>query len=345
MTRIRVRDAVALAAALLYALLWIGWVAGWGWLHSFDQALLNPPHAYGVEHPGWVHGWNVFSTVFGPEVLRGLVLVLIVVELIRRNYRPAVFLLLTAGGSALVTEVAKTLADRPRPETRLVEAHGMSFPSGHAVGDLVIVGGLEWAYDLSPLLDPKNRIVNLGPVIYSTHPYPLKSRPPSMAAEWDAKFGDVAKIVPVIVGEYGVDDSNTEPFGLGDAMARRHRTGRRPHPEQRRRPHEQHRLEPEDRRRPTHLPQPMEEDRGAPVLPRPRRARVRVREDVDARVGHASHEQLAQPHVPPQVEVDDRPQPVHEHRHPHERQRHEHRPLGLHRPKATGARAAPEFWP
>ncbi|MCB9440539.1 MAG: phosphatase PAP2 family protein [Mycolicibacterium sp.] len=165
MTRIRVRDAVALAAALLYALLWIGWVAGWGWLHSFDQALLNPPHAYGVEHPGWVQGWNVFSTVFGPEVLRGLVLVLIVVELIRRNYRPAVFLLLTAGGSALVTEVAKTLADRPRPETRLVEAHGMSFPSGHAVGDLVIVGGLLVAY--LPVIAPRWRtlVIALGAAV------------------------------------------------------------------------------------------------------------------------------------------------------------------------------------
>lgn len=90
-----------------------------------------------------------------------------------------------------------------------------------ATETLCIVGGLEWAYDLSPLLDPANRIVGLGPVIYATHPYPLKSRPPSMAAEWDAKFGNVGRIVPVIVGEYGVDDSMTDPFGLGDANAAR----------------------------------------------------------------------------------------------------------------------------
>lgn len=90
-----------------------------------------------------------------------------------------------------------------------------------ATDTLVLVGGLDYAYDLSPLLDPQNRIQNLGPVIYATHPYPLKSRPPSMAAEWDAKFGNVARIVPVILGEYGVDDSRTEPFGLGDVAAAR----------------------------------------------------------------------------------------------------------------------------
>lgn len=80
---------------------------------------------------------------------------------------------------------------------------------------LVVVGGLDYAYDLSALSDPANRIQGLGPIIYSTHPYPLKSTPPSMAPEWDVKFGNIAQIVPVIVGEYGVDASATQPFGLG----------------------------------------------------------------------------------------------------------------------------------
>ena len=81
---------------------------------------------------------------------------------------------------------------------------------------LIVVGGLDYAYDLTPLLDANNRISGLGPIIYSTHPYPLKSDPPSMAAEWDAKFGSIANLVPVIIGEYGVDDSSTPPQGLGD---------------------------------------------------------------------------------------------------------------------------------
>ena len=48
---------------------------------------------------------------------------------------------------------------------------------------LVVVGGLDYAYDLTPLLQPSNRITGLGPIIYATHPYPLKTTPPSMAPD------------------------------------------------------------------------------------------------------------------------------------------------------------------
>lgn len=84
---------------------------------------------------------------------------------------------------------------------------------------LVVVGGLDYAYDLTPLLQPSNRITGLGPIIYATHPYPLKTTPPAMAPEWDAKFGNVAKLLPVLIGEYGVDDSSGSPFGLGSKSA------------------------------------------------------------------------------------------------------------------------------
>jgi hypothetical protein len=88
-----------------------------------------------------------------------------------------------------------------------------------ATDTLILVGGLDYAYDLTPLLTPNNRIVGMGPIIYATHPYPLKSNPPSMASEWDSKFGQVAEQVPVIIGEYGVDDSSTSPYGLGSKDA------------------------------------------------------------------------------------------------------------------------------
>lgn len=91
--------------------------------------------------------------------------------------------------------------------------------SAGASDTLIVVGGLDYAYDLSPLMDPSNRITGMGPIIYATHPYPLKSMPASMASEWDVKFGNVSNIVPVIVGEYGVDDSSTVPYGLGSKSA------------------------------------------------------------------------------------------------------------------------------
>jgi membrane-associated phospholipid phosphatase len=96
-------------------------------------------HQLGQGHSGWLTAWDVFCTVLGPNAFRLVVLVLIVVALIRRNVRIAMFLVITVELSALVTEIAKALADRPRPATALVTAHGTSFPSGHALGIIVLV--------------------------------------------------------------------------------------------------------------------------------------------------------------------------------------------------------------
>lgn len=90
-----------------------------------------------------------------------------------------------------------------------------------ATETLVVVGGLDWAYDLSPLADPQNRLTGLGPIIYATHPYPLKKTPPTTAADWDEKFGRVADQVPVLVGEFGADDTQSVPVGLGSKAAAR----------------------------------------------------------------------------------------------------------------------------
>lgn len=91
--------------------------------------------------------------------------------------------------------------------------------SAGAMDTLVLIGGLDYAYDLTPLLEPANRITEFGPVLYSTHPYPWKTTPPAMAEDWNLKFGNIAEIVPVIVGEYGVDDSNAAGFGLSSKTA------------------------------------------------------------------------------------------------------------------------------
>jgi hypothetical protein len=85
---------------------------------------------------------------------------------------------------------------------------------------LVIVGGLDWSYDLSPLLDPANRLPALGPIAYATHPYPFKSgndAPPHGPPQWDQKFGRVAHQVPVMVTEFGCDASGERPYGFADA--------------------------------------------------------------------------------------------------------------------------------
>ncbi|MEU9806786.1 phosphatase PAP2 family protein [Mycobacterium sp. NPDC050853] len=125
------------AALLIYALLWLGYVRQWSWLAGLDAAALDPAHEYGVAHPGWVTAWDVFCTVLGPTAFRLAVAVVVIVLLVRRQPRVAVFLVLTVELSAVVTELAKLLVNRPRPETALVGAYASSFPSGHAVGTVV----------------------------------------------------------------------------------------------------------------------------------------------------------------------------------------------------------------
>lgn len=135
----RWRTATAAVAALTYATLWIGFVREWPWLAAVDRWFLEPAYAFGVDHPAWVTAWDVFCLVFGPDAFRVVTVVLVVVLLRRRRVRSAVFLVVCVVLSWVVTQVAKELADRPRPSTALVSAWSSSFPSGHALGVLVSV--------------------------------------------------------------------------------------------------------------------------------------------------------------------------------------------------------------
>ncbi|AKS30908.1 phosphatase PAP2 family protein [Mycolicibacterium goodii] len=129
----------AVLAAVVYALMWFGYRAGWGWLIAFDDAGLDPAFRFGTGHPAWVTAWDVFCTVLGPYAFRMAAAVFIMFALLRRYYRVAVFALLTVELSGVVTQVAKLTADRPRPPTALVYAAWTSFPSGHALGVMTSV--------------------------------------------------------------------------------------------------------------------------------------------------------------------------------------------------------------
>lgn len=63
--------------------------------------------------------------------------------------------------------------------------------------NLVIIGGLDWAYDLSRV--PENRI-NGHNIAYATHPYDTAQRQP---ASWRRAWGELAATDPVIMTEFG----------------------------------------------------------------------------------------------------------------------------------------------
>jgi undecaprenyl-diphosphatase len=158
----RVRAALVVLALALYALMWAGWELGWSWVVGPDDLALAAAGRAAVEHRGWVIFWDVWCTVFSPLSFRLLALGLIVVALLRRSdssparwapagpRRVALFLFLSVELSGLVTEIAKWLADRPRPATAMVHALGTSFPSGHALGSMVAM--LAFAVVLGPLV-------------------------------------------------------------------------------------------------------------------------------------------------------------------------------------------------
>jgi membrane-associated phospholipid phosphatase len=121
-------------AAAVYVTLWAGWSMQWAWLDAFDAWGLGAFHRFGADHPAWVTFWQVLCTVLGPNGFRIIGLVVIVVALRHRQFRLALFLVLSVELSGLVTEALKAAAHRPRPETALVFAPSWSFPSGHALG-------------------------------------------------------------------------------------------------------------------------------------------------------------------------------------------------------------------
>ncbi|MDT5065926.1 MAG: hypothetical protein QOK02_2081 [Mycobacterium sp.] len=120
-------------ATAVYVTLWVGWSMHWGWLAAVDAWGLGAFYHFGVDHPTWVTFWQVLCTVLGPNAFRIVGVVVIVVALRHRQFRLALFLVLSVELSGLVTEALKAAAHRPRPETALVFAPSWSFPSGHAL--------------------------------------------------------------------------------------------------------------------------------------------------------------------------------------------------------------------
>jgi membrane-associated phospholipid phosphatase len=145
---------VAMAAIVVYAVMWVGYLQNWSLLHSVDWSLLDAAHDFAVTHPPWVRFWTVVSFVLGPVPLRLLGVVAAVVAMVKRNLRAALLLLACAPLSGFVTLAAKGLVNRPRPSTMLVAAPSTSFPSGHALETTAA-----WLALLSLLLPVLSRMI------------------------------------------------------------------------------------------------------------------------------------------------------------------------------------------
>lgn len=84
---------------------------------------------------GWISHVARIVTFFGNGwVVAAVVVAALAFLLLRRRFPDALFIGLSAAGTAILVAVAKHLIDRPRPvaSVRLVTATGAAFPSGHA---------------------------------------------------------------------------------------------------------------------------------------------------------------------------------------------------------------------
>jgi membrane-associated phospholipid phosphatase len=160
MTRRTTLTAFAMAAVVLYAVLWLGYRQSWAWLHSVDWLLLNAAHDIGLKHPTWARFWDGVSFVLGPTPLRLVGMIGAVVLVAKRNVRAALLLLTCLPLSGFVTTAAKGLADRPRPVTALVVVPESSFPSGHALE--AMAGALALLTVALPLLSGSARRIAVG---------------------------------------------------------------------------------------------------------------------------------------------------------------------------------------
>jgi undecaprenyl-diphosphatase len=136
--------AAVTAAALIFAVLLVLVRLRWAPLESADHGAAtgingliagNSTLVAVVKAVTWLGSDGVLWTVVGAAA---------VVLALRRQWRLAIYLLVTGAGALILDPVLKSLVGRLRPVVAHPIAHGLgnSFPSGHALGSIVCYGAV-----------------------------------------------------------------------------------------------------------------------------------------------------------------------------------------------------------
>jgi hypothetical protein len=83
--------------------------------------------------------------------------------------------------------------------------------------NLVLVGGLNWAFELADV--PLHRVLGNN-IVYVTHPYNFPGKQPK---DWDRAFGALAATDPIIATEFGNYDCTTGYYQAFVDYARIHK--------------------------------------------------------------------------------------------------------------------------
>jgi undecaprenyl-diphosphatase len=159
----RLRGVLAVAgAALLFGLLAAVVRLGWAPLQVADAAVVRDLNGMVAPHPALVRALDLVTTLGSAGFLVRIVALAVIVLLIRRRWRLAVYLAVTTIGALILDPTLKLLVGRVRPvvPNPIAFGGGNSFPSGHALDSLICYGALVLVF--LPALAPKGRRMLLG---------------------------------------------------------------------------------------------------------------------------------------------------------------------------------------
>ncbi|AGZ44789.1 phosphatase PAP2 family protein [Actinoplanes friuliensis] len=153
---------VVVAVGLGFGLLLLLVRFRWSPLQGLDRSVADGLNGLVAPHEPLVKVLESISQLGGRPVMIWLVAVAVVLLLIRRRTRLAVYLVITGVGALLLDPSLKTLVGRLRPvvDVPVATAPGNSFPSGHALGSMVVYGGLLLVF--LPAIAPKWRKPAIG---------------------------------------------------------------------------------------------------------------------------------------------------------------------------------------
>lgn len=143
---------VLIAAGIALAI-----VAGDGFLDIAERVYVHSPQLEQIDTTahtwartnrtnGATHFFTLMTVLGNPASLGFIVCVTAGVLVLKRRWHWLTYFLVTCGGGGLLNLQLKTFFARSRPDLTeaLRRAHGYSFPSGHAMGSMVVFGALAY---------------------------------------------------------------------------------------------------------------------------------------------------------------------------------------------------------